>query len=168
MSGICAFNLKKHKMQFDELNDLAKEIVRYCLDHDLGATFNLPDGVEYLVEQEHMKNYFWLSDSFLYTQCDFLEIIPDVDREDWDNPKNAFTEKFAFFNDLLKIIFEHNVSEVSVLIDAWVTEDLEDFEVLSATPDNFSQVLFGAVKASAEDRYHLYVIPSLKITVEKK
>lgn len=39
MSAVCIVNLKKHNLKFEELNNLAKELVRFCLNHDNLAVF---------------------------------------------------------------------------------------------------------------------------------
>lgn len=60
-------------MKFEELDNLAKELVRYCLNHDnLAVFFNSFDYGKNLIE-EHMSNFFLLSDSFLYKNYEFLE-----------------------------------------------------------------------------------------------
>lgn len=167
MSAICIVNLKEHNLNFDELNALAKKIVKYCLDHELGAAFNAFDYGENLIEEENMRNFFLLSDSFLYKNCDILNDIPFVDSYNVSDSEKVFTEKYSFFNDILKIIFSFNVYEVTVLIDTWETESVADFNRFSATPDNFTHLLFESVKNYTE-QYHQYIIPALKVTVKAK
>lgn len=165
MSAICIVNLKKHNLKFDDLNDLAKELVRYCLNHDnLAVFFHSFDCQKNLIDEEHMRNYFLISDSFLYRNCELLEDTFYAPEMNLSEAEKKFNEKFKFFLDMFEIIFKYNVSELTVLIDDSVAESINDFEPLSATPENFLHLFFSYVVEYA-DCSGYFGVPSLKITV---
>lgn len=165
MSAICLVNLKINSLNFDEFNDLAKKLVRYCLEcGNLAVFFNSFDYDKTLIVDEHMKNFFLLSDSFLYKNCEFLEEVPFIDPFNLVESERAFTEKYDFFNDIFNIVFNYNVSEITVFlsIDGSVEHSYE-FVPLSATPENFLHTLFDSVITNADKC--AYQIPSLKFTI---
>ena len=168
MSAVCIINLKKHNMEFDELNNLAKELVRYCLNHDnLAVFFNSFDYGENLINEEHMRNFFLLSDSFLYKNCEFLEDFCYNPETGLAEAEKAFNEKYSFFLDMFEIIFKYNVSELTVFIDGSAAESAEDFEPLSATPKEFLHLFFRyAVECAGYGGY--ICVPPLKITVMRR
>lgn len=74
MSAVCIVNLKKHNLKFEELNNLAKELVRYCLNHDnLAVFFNSFDYGKNLIE-EHMSNFFYFQIVFCIKITNFWKI----------------------------------------------------------------------------------------------
>lgn len=165
MSAICLVNLKINSLNFDEFNDLAKKLVRYCLAREnLAVFFNSFDYGKTLIVDEHMKNFFLLSDSFLYKNCEFLEEVPFIDPFNLVESEKVFTEKNNFFNDVFNIVFSYNVSEITVFlsIDGSV-ERSDEFIPLSATPENFLHIFFNSVISNAEKC--AYQIPSLKFTI---
>lgn len=165
MSAICIVNLKKHNLKFKELDNLAKELVRYCLNHDnLAVFFNSFDYGKNLIEEEHMSNFFLLSDSFLYKNCEFLEDFyynPEIGLAETEK---TFNKKYKFFLDMFEIVFRYNVSELTVLIDDSETESISEFEYLTATSEEFLHLFFHYAVKHID--YGGYIgVPSLKITV---
>lgn len=168
MSAICLVILKKHNLAFDELNDLANKLVRYCLNcGELAVAFNSFDYAEKLIEQENMKDFFFLSDSFLYKNCEFLEEVPFIDTTDLEKFEKQFKDRYRFFNDIFKVIFGFNVSEITIFMSTdGASDTAEDFMPLTATPDTFLHLLFDSVINNAEK--FAYQIHSLKITIENE
>ena len=165
MSAICLVNLKINNWAFDEFNSFAKKLVRYCLEYDnLAVFFNSFDYAESLIVEEHMRNFFLLSDSFLYKNCEFLEEVPYIDPFNLVESEKTFVKKYGFFNDIFKIVFEHNVSEITVFlsVDGSVEHSCE-FIPLYATSETFLHILFDSVITNA-DKF-AYQIPSLKFTI---
>lgn len=166
MSAICIVNLKKHNLEYDKLNDMAKKIVRYCLDHDnLAVFFNALDYGKNLVDDEHMQNFFLLSDSFLYKNCEFLEDFYYNPETELAETEKDFNEKYKFFLDIFDIVFQYDVSEITVYVDDSVA-GINDFEPLSATTEEFLPLFFRYVVEMSG--YGGYIgVPSLKITVTR-
>ena len=166
MSAIFIVNLKEYNLTFEELNNLAKKLVRYCLNsNNLAVFFNSFDYGESLIKEENMKNFFLLSDSFLYKNCEFLEDVPFINPMELVKSEKTFTEKYKFFNDIFKIVFGFNVSEITIFMSCDGSADnSSDFKELSATPKNFLHLLFDSVINNAEK--FAYQIPSLKITIK--
>ncbi len=166
MSAICIVNLKKYNLEYDELNDMAKKIVKCCLDHgDLAAFFHSSEYQKKLIEKEDMRLYFLLSDSFLYRNCTFLDDAFYVPETDLAEAERIFRKRFDFFPEIFEIIFQYDVSEITVYVDD-SEADINDFELLSATTEEFLPLFFHyLVEISGYGGYT--GVPSLKITVTR-
>ena len=151
------FALRKH--------DYAKKLVRYCLECDnLAVFFNSFDYGKTLIVEERMRIFFLLSDSFLYKNCEFLEEVPYIDPFNLVESEKIFIKKYSFFNDFFRIIFEYDVSEITVFLSVdGSIEHSDEFIPLSATPETFLHILFDSVITNADKC--AYQIPSLKFTI---
>lgn len=71
MSAICLIVLKEPNLEFDDFNELSKKLVRFAVDNNLAVFFQnsyFPD----LFSKDNFNQFFFMSDSFLYQNCDFL------------------------------------------------------------------------------------------------
>ena len=75
MSSFCCINLIDSKVtaDFENYNNLAKEIIAYALKNNIAAFFNSYDYWQDLILKADMKAFFLLSDSFLYKSCELLD-----------------------------------------------------------------------------------------------
>ena len=166
MSAICIFNLKHHKLDFNRLDNLSKKLVRYSLCNNLGVFFNCYDYGADIIKDAEMKCFFLMSDSFLYKNCDdLLDTSFLTDPLDFSKYKKEFSNHFHFFNDILNIVFEYEVSQVEVYIsEDGSTSAKSDFLSLQTTKDKFLETLLNSVLENA-DKY-AFTFPDVNITVD--
>ncbi len=164
MSALCIFHLKEHSMSFEELNSLAREVVRCCLDRGLGVIFNSFDYAANIIAQGRMKNFFFLSDSFLYKNCDFLDAAITEDVTDLDICRKEFLTRFSFLREILEILFRFPLRQAEVFVSTdGAAENINDFIIEEVGHKAFLNALFESIYRYA-DRY-AYEIPSMRFIV---
>lgn len=165
MSAICIFNLKQHQLKFDSMNDLARNLVDYSLNNNLGVFFNSYDYGADIIKDADMKCFFLMSDSFVYKNCDdLLDTSFLTDPSDLTQCKQEFSQHFRFFNDVMDIVFEHDVSKIEVFIsEDGSTSKKSDFITLNTSKDKFLETLLNSIVENA-DRY-AYTFPDVQLTV---
>jgi len=173
MSDTLIVDLKDKRSSFDKkLNKFANEIVKFCLDNNIAAFFNSDYSSE-LVKLANMKNYFLVSDSFLYEQCDeLLDIAPLYDSTDnaykrkgafdkskWEEHyRDEFYKKFKWFTGLLDIIFCYEVESIDIYIESYESLPLDEYYTIKTSHKNFLKDICDYVIDNAEHWcYHIPV-----------
>lgn len=165
MSLSCIFNLKLNSEKFEEVNQLANDIIRYANNNGLGVFFNIR-GYK-IITQAEMETYFILSNSFLYENGNELlstQFINDFSNE--VSSKLEFVAHFKFFEAILKLIFNYKVNIVEIYIDSCVGTNIEDFDVYYANQNNFLDILYKSIINSAN--FYAYGFPTAKYIVSKQ
>ncbi len=166
MSGICIINLKKHNMNFDEMNLLSKKLVKIALKKNIGIFFNNLDYDYEFIKQLKLKNFFLLSDSFLYRNCDFWILNDFVLISDDKKLKKCFYKKYAFFPKIFYELSKYNISTIEVYISNDGSDDVHNFKELYSTKQKFLDDFYeDFIKES--DLYS-YGIPTLKFIIDLK
>lgn len=165
MSQLCLVDISKTEMNFDELNDLAKQLVEIALKDNIAVFFHDCDYGYEIIKEAKMKNYFLMSDSFLYKNCDFLNTYFFKDFKDIEQCRKEFKEKFNFFNDILSCIFNHKVNQLDIYITMNCSINISDFDCLQCDKDNFIESLFKTIFDYADA--YAYGFPDVKFTVYK-
>lgn len=164
MSAICLVNLKKHNLEFDQLNLLANELIQFALNNKLAVFFNSYDYGSELICDGKMNDFFLMSDSFLYKNCEFLNTCGlDFDKSN-ETAKSSFMKKFGFFNIIIHKIFQFNVNCVEIYIsEDGSANSVADFETIKTSENNFLAVLYDEIIKRAKE--YAYGFPSLKIEI---
>lgn len=89
-----------------------------------------------IIESAQMRNYFVMSDSFVYRNCNFLETNSIVEKLYFDNGFNeekfyrVFKERFKFFDEIIDNIFHDDVSLIEIYIsENGCVSSIDDFEI---------------------------------------
>lgn len=169
MSSFCCVNLAKNKVSkhFKKYNQIANRVVEYALEHKFAVFFNSYDYGLNIIEEADMKDFFLVSDSFLYKNCELLnttEFARKMLKDEMFDTKKAFFRKYRIFNELVNIIFEYEVSEIEIYFtdDA---ENLSEFDVKQTTKENFLLDLYNAVEAAVPEYAGLF--PTVKFCIKK-
>lgn len=166
MSAICLVNLKDHTLSFEKLNNLAKELVKYSLENNLGVFFNTTDYGYDIIESGSMRNYFLLSDSFLYENCEFLEesYLLALGVKSNEEVQKRFLEKFSFFDQIIKILFQNDITIIEIYISEYGTEETaQEFTENVTTKDKFLEKLYNTF-VNSED---VFTFPPVKFVIKK-
>ncbi len=167
MSAICIVNLKESNLigEFDNYNRLAKELIQFALDNDIAIFFNSYDYGEEIIRDGGMKNFFLMSDSFLYKNCEFLNTTDLA--YDWgsDRAKQKFMKKYGFLKEMLKIVFRYDVRLVELFVsDDGSVDRVSDFEELKSNSETFLTDIYDYILAHAlEDAY---CFPTVKLVIK--
>ena len=151
MSSFCCINLKDSKVtaDFENYNNLAKEIIAYALKNNIAAFFNSYDYWQDLILKADMKAFFLLSDSFLYKSCELLDNTCFIDiienNSDMQVYKKAFEKKYKFFKELVEIIFKYDVSLIEIYLTEDDTTEIDDFKSMVSTKETILSDLFNCV-----------------------
>lgn len=148
MSETCLVNLKDFKCGFEELNNLSKQIVKYAVDHDL-AVFFCSDYMHDFTVKAGMKSYFFMSDSFLYENCEFLSLDYDSCRE--INTIEKFYERFHFFGDIVEILQKNKVQKIEIYISEDALSDVDRFDEIASTSKSIVKDLYDVIILNNED-----------------
>lgn len=160
---MCIIDLFADDMGHAERDSLARRVVSYALDNNIGAQFNLPDYGETLIKSHRRQFFVALSDSFLYTDALFLEDYFFLNPADLSASEKDFSKRFYFLREILDIIFASGVKRADVYISEESDDDVNDFQVLETTPSKFLHAMFDCIVASA-DRF-AYTFPSMRLIV---
>lgn len=74
-SSLCIIDLFADDMGYAEMNNLARQVISYALDNNIGAQFNSPDYSETLIKSHRRQFFVALSDSFYIPMLYSLRII---------------------------------------------------------------------------------------------
>ncbi len=162
-SSLCIIDLFADDMGYAERNNLARRVVSYALDNNIGAQFNPPDYSETLIKSHGRQFFVALSDSFLYTDALFLEDYFFLNPADLSASEKDFFKHFYFLREILDIIFASGVKRADVYMSEDSDDDVNDFRVLKTTPSKFLHTVFDCIVASA-DRF-AYTFPSMRLVV---
>ena len=72
---MCIIDLFADDMGYAEMNNLARQVISYALDNNIGAQFNSPDYSETLIKSHRRQFFVALSDSFYIPMLYSLRII---------------------------------------------------------------------------------------------
>lgn len=162
MSAICIVDLKNHGLDFNQLNQLAKEIIQYTLNNNLAASFN-DDYDEELIKEIGTSNFFLMSDSFLYRHADFLDTTSLFLDGNIDKFRKEFFERFSFFTEIIKILFKFKILAIDIYLDITNCSSIEDFVAIETNQDDFLKDLFDSVIKYANE--YAYGFPTVKLEV---
>ena len=94
MSQLFLVDLGSDYINFDLYNNLAKDLVEFALKQDIGVFFG-DQGYYYdLIRESEIRNYFIVSDSFLYRNCGFLT-TESIEFSLFDNVKSKNIPSFS-------------------------------------------------------------------------
>ena len=166
MSELCIVNLKEHKLDYEKLNAMAKHLVKVALDNNIAVFFHDYDYGGELIADAKMKNFFLMSDSFLYKNCDFLDTTIFKNVSDIELFRKEFLERFRFFDAILQTVFEYDVE----LVEIYITEDPiadreEDFEEVHTSQRDFLNDLFFDIINNAQ--WYAYCFPTTKFIIRR-
>lgn len=162
MSAICLIVLKEPNLEFDEFNELSKKLVRFAVDNNLAVFFQnsyFPD----LFSKDNFNQFFFMSDSFLYQNCDFLT-TEGIGYKGVDIFRKEFMNKFGFFNTIFSIVFNY-VKSFDVYITGGGVSTLEDFDIMQTTESDFLQDLFKCILDRSDE--YAYGFPTIKFEVSR-
>lgn len=163
MSELCLVDLSKNEMNFNELNDLAVQLVKIALADNIAIFFHSFDYGYEIIKEAKMKNYFLMSDSFLYKNCGFLNTSFFKDVRKIEQCREEFIERFKFFNDILSCIFKYNINQIEIYITMDCSVNINDFDCLLCSKDNFLFKLFEVIFNYADE--YAYGFPTIKFIV---
>lgn len=167
MSAICVVNLKEHTLSYKNSNDMAKKLVEFALEKDLGVLFHTSDYAYDFMQSESMKNCFLLSDSFLSENCEFLEesyqLLLNIASD--DDLRNRFYRKYGFFQGVIDILFQFGVNLVEIYIsENGMVESVDDFSVTMSTRESFLDTLYQSFLKNIEENE----FPSVKYVIQRQ
>ena len=166
MSNICIVDLKDHTLDFDKLNEMVKRITQLALNKDLAVFFHSYDYRADIINSAKMKNFFLMSDSFLYKHCDFLDTTSFTDVKNIEKFRKEFFKKFAFFTDILNIIFSYKLSVIDIYVSGGGDSGtVEDFDVIKTNQESFLKDLFNSIIKYSDE--YAYGFPTVKLEVAK-
>lgn len=147
MSSVCIFNIVDEISDYNKLNYIARELMQTAINNNLGISFfsTYYDG---LIDLPQIKNYFLLSDSFIYRHCN--ELIST--NEFWQDGsassfKKNFISHFKFFDILLNKLFGLGIENIEIYfadVDEPI-ESLKEFKVVRTNYSNFVNDLLNVV-----------------------
>lgn len=167
MSAVCIVNLKEHKLSFDQLNDLANKLVALSLQKQKAVFFHSRDYRYDLIQESEMQNYFLMSDSFLYKNCEFLEEpLYCLIKDNIFETRKAFYKQYQFFSDVIKTIFDYDISFIEIYISAdGSVGSIKDFYTIKSCRDEFLEDLFLSVFDSKQEILNEF--PTVKFEIKK-
>lgn len=167
MSAICIVNLKAHKLEFDQLNNLANELVAFALKNKVAVFFNVRDYGYDIIQEAKMRNYFLVSDSFLYENCDFLEEpLYILERETVQKTYEAFCGRYIFLEGMLRLIFQYEVliTEIYISTEGEIN-GIGDFHSIETNSGGFMREFFCSVYDSQKNIFAEF--ETVKFIIEK-
>lgn len=183
MSGLLLVNLKEHNLDYNELNTMAKQLVSLALKKNFAVTFNSCGSEDRIVTDGGMRDYFHISNSFLYKNCDFLYMpdlilklcgVDEIEKIDFyhyprkEEIRKAFLKEYNFLNEILDIVFEFDVNLIEmIMVDAnGVVLSYQDFEEIKIKRDEFLFKLFDLLRDPLNNNFN-YEFPTAKILISK-
>ena len=163
MSELFLVNIKYDNICYNELNSLANELTAFALENNLGVHFNeFGDSIE-LIKKNHMKNYFFISDSFLHCNASFLDIVA-TSTSDF---KSKFYNSLSFVYEIIDIIEKYTVSKIEMYISSdGILNDENDFVILNLNKLELLDKLYQTVIDNADE--FAYEFPTTKINISMK
>ena len=186
MSSLCIFELKEHNLSFEDNNRLAKELIKISLANDVAVTFN-DDYWQTLIATAGLKDYFTVSSSFLYKDCDFSgnaslfeidDIIDEIcgernsccyiEKED-DLFYRKVMKKYGFLCEIIDCIFMYDVNKINLYLSdcgCGITGP-EDFYIVKTDAANFMEELYNAITDELNNKFN-YRFSDTKFEITKK
>ena len=165
MSSVCIFNLKKSDLTYSELNSMLKTLINSALTEDMAIFYGYQCYADDLIKSANMEKYFFVSDSFVYPNADFVE--PGNYSELTSLNYSSFSKKFDFLNRFIEVIFRFSIQRIEIYMtsDGSVNSAL-DFEEVECTRNNFMEILFQSVLSHSLE--YDYGFPTVKYIVQKE
>ena len=171
MSGVCIINLKKHNLTFEKINELAEKLMFVALQNHVAVFFHSNYRKD-IIESAKMQNYFVMSDSFVYRNCNFLETNSIIEKLYLNNAfsyeefHRAFKERSKFFNEIIDNIFQYDVSLIEIYISgSGCVSSANDFELRKTSTKNFLLDLFSSLQDYEND--YNYEFSNVKFELRK-
>ena len=161
MSSFFLIDFSKEKLKYNDLNNLADNIIKNALKNGYAVFLN--DSYSSQILKNKTNNISILfSYSFLDRNADELLDLTDFIYDDESDFKKKFFDKFDFLNDVFDILFSYNIKKIDLYITEDGSEDTEYVEVV-VKKDNVVQVLYdNFIKYSSVTGY---TFPNLHINV---
>ena len=163
MSAIFLINIKEYDFDYDLLNAFSNEIVDCALKHKIGIHFNELGYSRELIEENKMKCYFFLSDSFLHCNASFLDMTEFAYLNMFDFKKRFF-ERFSFLDEMMAILKKYKIRNIELYASEDGSANYEkDFMQVTSNYHSVMEALFQAIyDASSEFAFEF---PSIKVSV---
>lgn len=165
MSGICIFNLKQDRLNFSNMNDLAKKLIKYALKENIAVFFNCYDYGQKLISEAKMKKFILVSDSFLYRNCDLFNVSEIANLSDVKKFYNSFKKKFTLLESIVDVIFKYNIKIVELYMSYNVDAQIDEFSIKRCSRKTFIKDLFEFLMTNA-DKY-AYTLPPIKLEIQR-
>ncbi len=175
MSAICIVDHTSgmSTIDFEKYNMMAKEVIGYCLKNDLAAFFNSYDYGKEVIESVGMDQFFLLSDSFLYKNCEFLDTtgcgIYGSEKNlhfSIEQFKLDFLARFSFFKDIVDILNGYGIDAIDIYLDeSGGAESFTDFDTLPVDYDDFLEKLCEYIISNAAT--YSYCFPAVKLELRR-
>jgi len=190
VSEIFLVDFKNDNLTFNKLNALSIDIVKFCLKNNIGVFFNLNRPVDF-IKLAHIKNYFLLSDNFVYDYADDLlsgtedclkvafahelELnknlkfnISDINIGKTHRDKKfreEFYNKYNWITGLLDILFRHDCKKIDIYIDdIHCFDESDEYHVITTNEKNIlKDMCDDIIENEAEWSYHF--LPETKYEI---
>ena len=161
MSALFVINLKEPKIGFKKLNKLANKIIKFSLKNNIGVSFNCYDYYEKIIQEADMQNFFFVSESFLFKNCDILDTSKFINQH---KPKKIFFSKFKFLKKLVSLIKKSGLEKIEVFLSGDSVEEISDFKEIWTKKENLLIDLYDEL--FIRENEISCVFPSLKINIK--
>ena len=160
MSELFLVNIKYDNICYEELNALANELTAVALKNSIGVHFNEFGNCIGLIRKKQMKNYFFISDSFLHCNASFLDIFATSNFD----YKNKFYNNLSFVREIIDVVEKYAISEIEMYISSdGVLNDEDDFIVLNSNKYDVLDKLCQSVIDNVNE--FAYEFPTTKINI---
>lgn len=160
MSAVCLLNFNSKHLTFEQLNNLANDMVKNALLNGIAVYFN-DNIVEELLSDEKSNTSVILSDSFLYRNADDLLDFTNFAYETEENYKTIFIQKYSFLSQLIDIVLGYKIES----IDLYISEqgNFDNYIYVETKKENAVYELFNTFMEHSLKTG--YTFPDLKIHI---
>ena len=160
MSAVCLLNFNTKHLIFEQLNNLANDMVKNALLNGIAVYFN-DNIVEELLSDEKSNTSVILSDSFLYRNADDLLDFTNFAYETEENYKTIFIQKYSFLSQLIDIVLGYKIES----IDLYISEqgNFDNYIYVETKKENAVYELFDTFMEHSLKTG--YTFPDLKIHI---
>lgn len=160
MSELFLVNIKHDNICYEKLNSLANELTSVALKNSIGVHFNEFGDCIGLIRKKQMKNYFFISDSFLHCNASFLDILATSNFD----YKNKFYNNLSFVLEIIDILEKHAIYEIEIYISSdGILDDENDIIVLNSDKYDVLDKLYQSVIDNVSE--FAYEFPTTKINI---
>lgn len=167
MSAVCIFDLTKSRLEYSRLNELLKALTDTASAENMAIFYCYRGYADDIVQSAGMKQYFFVSDSFVYPDGDFLEPEEYTGAGAGKFDFSAFSVRFGFLQKLVDVLFRFHVqvAELYTTIDGSVNSE-QEFEEVSCTKSSFLKSLFQSVESHADE--YAYGFPTIRYVIRER
>lgn len=160
MSAVCLLNFNTKHLTFEQLNNLANDMVKNALLNGIAVYFN-DNIVEEFLSDEKSNTSVILSDSFLYRNADDLLDFTNFAYETEENYKTIFIQKYSFLSQLIDIVLGYKIES----IDLYISEqgNFDNYIYVETKKENAVYELFNTFMEHSLKTG--YTFPDLKIHI---